>query len=73
MVNHPNRQVGRMTVQKLRQMYHETWGLEWPEDDSYLRELWSEARQSVQSGMNKVPPPSVYARCIEAMRENHSF
>lgn len=73
MTNHPNRQVGAQTIAKIRAKYRETWGREWPEDDAYLRELWAEARASVRNGKNKVPPPEVFDRCVEAMRENHPF
>ena len=68
-----NKQVGISTVVKLRRLYLETWSREWPHDDSYIRELWLETRREIRNGTNKVPPPGVWDRCIEAMRENHTF
>lgn len=73
MTNHPNRQVGAATVQKLRDMYQEAWAREWPHDDQYLRELWSETRGEIPNGNEEIPPPAVWTRCVEAMRENHPF
>lgn len=64
--------VGRDTYKKLRRRYFTTWGREWPESDSYLRQLWFETRQ-LHACSARVPPPAVWQDCLTAMRENHPF
>lgn len=65
--------VALATVTKVRRLYSEAWGREWPHDDDYIRELWLESRAEVRNGKNKVPPPEVWQSCLMAMRENHPF
>jgi hypothetical protein len=64
---------GVSTLNKLRRMYSEAFGRDWPEDDAYLGELWGEARAAVKKGQSKVPPPEVWECCTTLMRECHEF
>jgi hypothetical protein len=68
--------VRRATREKLRQMYKDTWGREWPHDDDYLDTLWREVREKTPTsalGNYGVPAQEMLELGVLRMRENHVF
>jgi len=68
--------VRRATRQKLRQMYRDTWGREWPHDDDYLDTLWREVREKAPKsalGNYGIPAQEMLELGVMLMRENHVF
>jgi hypothetical protein len=68
--------VRRATREKLRQMYKDAFGREWPHDDDYLDTLWREVREKTPKsalGNYGVPAQEMLELGVWRMRENHVF
>ena len=61
-------QMGRGTGKKLRRLYFDTWTRKYPYDDTYLAELWFEAKQECGvSAVSKQVPEKVWQECLTKM------
>lgn len=65
--------IGKDTIFKLRRLYRERWNRDWPESNSYLLELWLEARVATNAVTARVPPAATFDYCLATMREDHNF
>jgi hypothetical protein len=60
-------------LQGLRDKYKETWGRDWPEDDTYLSELWHQAQSAYNRPQRGRNVDKVKEQVGWLMRECHEF
>ena len=65
--------IHRGVIIRLRRIYCETWNRGWPHNDSYLAELWLEARGDAANAKNHTILKKIYADTLTLMRESHDF
>jgi hypothetical protein len=57
----------------LRTRYYATWGIDWPESDTYLSSLWHSAQSRWSKPQKGMHAAKVYELALDLMRENHEF